>query len=356
VTTRPDAVPNDLKGFLYHFAHESKRTTAIKIWDRLRWFQGFIRAGNFNVKPIEKAFKNCKEKGNAPHLILVAQTDFLWPASPVPQWVVARSWPLSLTGYFKKMNVLKSQPFFSRLHDLLFWYHMDHKAYRKATGVIAITKQLHHDLKQMGIRSVHVYPCISVPPLREKPPNQGHLRLMTAALHIGDKRKNIHWMLSALGRLNRDGHAFSLTIVGDYTTKDAKRIYEQVPHAVLTGRLSREKLLYTMKQHDVFLFASLQENWGYVLAEAIVAGLIIVTPEVYPFTEINPNNNLRYISNNELSFARCIETLMKLDGMHLYGFRSNNNSIIKEMGYKHFANTIAAFDNKTTGHMTIVAK
>jgi hypothetical protein len=265
----------------------------------------------FNHHPIETAFEQLRQTGNTPGLILVAQTDFLWPHAPVPQWVVGRSWPVSLKGYLGKMNELKSQPWLPRLHDLLFWYKMDHKAYKMATGVLAITNKLSNDLKQLGYNSQRLYPCVDIPSANMHKPKENKLRLLTAALHLGDKRKHIGWMMQALKPLNRQGISFEITLVGEFDTQIEQAFRMDFPQVKLTGRITRQALLGEMANHDIFLFTSLQENWGYVLIEAIAQGMVVFTPDRYPFSEINNCKMARFEMGNTTSFQRELFKILK---------------------------------------------
>jgi glycosyltransferase involved in cell wall biosynthesis len=293
LTTSMDWLPEDLHAVAMVAQPPAPRNLVKKVSDKLKWWGQFFVNSSFNHIPIKSAYRQLQQQGNAPGLILVAQTDFLWPEAPVPQWVVARAWPVTLKGYLDKMNELKSQPWLSRLHDLVFWYKMDHKAYRNATGVLAITQRLANTLRQKGYRAQKLYPCVAVAG-QSKGISRAVPRIITAALNLGDKRKNITLMMEVLGGLHRDQKPFDLTLVGLVDAETENDYRYLVPHARFTGRLSRGELLSEMADHDIFLFASIQENWGYVLTEAMAMGLVVITPDIYPFDEINPNPQLRF--------------------------------------------------------------
>lgn len=293
VTFRLDLLPEDLHHVAMVTEPPKSRSLIKKVADRLDWWKQLIFSPSFNPVHLQNAYRQLQNAGNAPDLILVAQTDFLWPAAPVPQWVVARSWPVSLGGYLAKMKELKSQPWLPRLHDLVFWHKMDHKAYRNATGVLAITQRLATALRQKGYRVHTLYPCVAVAGQLQGI-SRAVPRIITAALNLADKRKNIALMMEVLGGLHVNQKPFELTLVGLVDAEIERNYRALVPHTRFTGRLTRGELLSEMADHDIFLFASLQENWGYVLTEAMAMGLAVITPDLYPFEEINPNPQLRF--------------------------------------------------------------
>lgn len=345
VTTRLDWLPEDLHAVAILAAPEKARNTWQKISGRLNWWLQFFISPSFNRAPLQTVFQQLESNGNQPDLLLVAQSDFLWPDAPVPQWVVARSWPVTLKGYLAKMKELKSQAWLPRLHDLLFWYKMDNKAYRQATGVLAITRRLGNELLQMGIRAKAVYPCIGMHSNGvEKRPGTVP-RLLTAALHLGDKRKNIGWMVSALGNLKRNGISFELTLVGDYDDETQKSLEKELPGVRLTGRLNRQYLLDEMAGHDIFLFASLQENWGYVLVEAMAQGMVVFTPDVYPFDEMNSTRAARFEVDNAESFQQGLLRLLTEKGLQDECLLHQRN-FLRYVSYSSFADEISLLNFK----------
>ena len=310
VTTSLEWLPNDLHPYSFCIGVSSNRNVWQKIRGRLHWWMQFFIASPFNQKPFRQAYEQLEKDKCKPTLILVAQTDFLWPGSPVPQWVVARSWPISLTGYLGKMKLLKSQPWLPRLHDLVFWYRMDHKAYAAATGVLTLTRRLAEDLAAQGYTAKKLFPCMGLPPKNGWVNRPVIPRLLSAAHDLGDKLKNMEWLMDCMGQLYTGGTPFELTLVGKLDGRLEKQFRAMVPHVRFTGPLSRQALLQEMAVQDIFLFASLKENWGYVISEAMAMGMAPVIPDIYPFDEIWPNPSLRFAPGDKGGLIGKIEALI----------------------------------------------
>lgn len=338
LVTRIEFLPADLHAIAMETGKTEKRTVFKKMAGRLHWWSQFFLAPGFNKAPLQNAWEKLEKGNSKPGLILVIQTDFVWPNAPVPQWVVARSWPVSIKGYLAKMNQLKSQPWLNRLHDLVFWYKMDHKAYKVATGVLALTNRIASDLSALGLNAHRLYPCISMlQGQKEGNRKPGPPRLLTAALHLGDKRKNIGWMIQALGELHQQGIDFELTLVGGYDRDLESEFLQLVPQSNFTGSLPRADLFYQMQQHDVFVFASLQENWGYVLIEAISQGMCLFTPNIYPFDEINPSDERRFAINDPEDFRQKITKMFLVTTEDCSNFHTTNDDFIHNFSYKNFS-------------------
>lgn len=289
----------------------TRRSFFDKVGQRLRqWYSVWLFVLPTSA-PLKTAYEELSLAGQAPQLVLVAQADFVWPNCPVPQWVVGRSWPISLGGYLGKMQEWKNLGWLNRLSTLWFWYRMDHKAYRYSTGVLAITKRLAADLHQNGYRTMQLYPCIASPQKHPSRTSGPSISLFSAALSLDDPRKHIMWMVEQLAALRAAGLSFTCTLAGHYTQVLDGRLRSLLPDIRLTGYLSREQVSAHMQAADIFLFSSLQENWGYVLVEAIAAGMVLFTPDTYPFDEINPLSALRYKVSNGRDFQEKCSQLLK---------------------------------------------
>jgi len=113
---------------------------------------------------------------------------------------------------------------------------------------------------------------------------EGPVKLITVALELTDPRKRVQWLLEALRSV--PDPQFTLTLVGN-----APAEFKQWAHAAnfpvtFTGQRSRAEVQTLMKEHDLFLFGSQLDDWGYVLIEAMGQGLAIIAPDLTPFDEI----------------------------------------------------------------------
>lgn len=87
-----------------------------------------------------------------------------------------------------------------------------------------------------------------------------------------DERKGIYY-INELAKKCKDIASFS--VIGDTTL--SKRAFADLRENVLIrGRISHQKLPEEYKKYDVFLFPSLSDSFGNVVAEAMAAGLPVI--------------------------------------------------------------------------------
>ena len=72
------------------------------------------------------------------------------------------------------------------------------------------------------------------------------------------------------------------------------------------GHVPRDVLQDVMSEHDVFLFGSRFDDWGYVLVEAMGQGLCVVAPDLSPFDEIIGESGLVYEMNSPNDFSKQV--------------------------------------------------
>lgn len=91
-----------------------------------------------------------------------------------------------------------------------------------------------------------------------------------------DPRKNLALLFDACRRLEADGFPVSLTVVGPYTDRWAQS-QELAPYVQLLGPVDLDRLVALYLSHDALVLSSRQEGFGIVVAEAMHAGLPVVT-------------------------------------------------------------------------------
>lgn len=255
-------------------------------------------------------------KGHAPDAYLLNSTEFVNPAIPVPQFVVGWAYPTSLAGYAKKVT-LYSRPSLSRQFirsalSTLGWYRKDWSAYRRATGVMSVSRRLDRELRENGVHSSVVHPgtSLSLPRDVDRPPKPADepFRLLIVAAELDDPRKRVGWMIDALaGGKRRD---FKLLLIGDASDKLRQRIVNSGLEAHFLGRVTRDQVQEHMRGQDVFLFGSQLDDWGYVLVEAMSQGLAVVAPDLSPFDEIMGDSaGASYCAADPVSFRDAVYTV-----------------------------------------------
>ncbi len=118
------------------------------------------------------------------------------------------------------------------------------------------------------------YGCPTVTPLEETVPasdSQGPLRVLFCG-SLG-QRKGISYLFEAIQRMGRH---VTLTVIGS-PTAECPVLERSLGKINWYKSLPREKVLETMRNHDVFLFPTLFEGRALVVLEALSQGLPVIT-------------------------------------------------------------------------------
>ena len=139
------------------------------------------------------------------------------------------------------------------------------------------------------------------------------------------KEKNLPFLLEAFDQLSADksrvtshGSRVVLVLVGGGPFSDKLRItnYELRKNVILTGEVPYPEVLNYYLMGDIFVFASLTETQGMVLAEAKAAGLPVVALFAGGLTGTVRSGIDGYLTRRDLaSFVGHIERLLKDDGL-----------------------------------------
>jgi glycosyltransferase involved in cell wall biosynthesis len=270
---------------------------------------------------VGRLHKYLQSRGFNPTAYLLNQSNLQDPSVDIPQHVVAWSYPTSLIGYFRKIgNLTENKSPLEVLRtafDTIGWWRRDWRAYRSSTSVLSISQTLHSNLLQRGVNTHIVYPGInqsSTAPVLNWDGEQVP-KLLIAAVNLEESRKRVRWMIEALKKANYPENTFSLTLVGAASSNFQQWVCENGFPATFRGYLPRDKLQQVMVAHDIFLFGSCLDDWGYVLVEAMSQGLCVIAPHVYPFTEIVEDDDSLYLLDSQSDFSQKLGQLL---GSQLY--------------------------------------
>lgn len=237
------------------------------------------------------------------------------PHVKVPQYVVAWSYPVSLLGYILKLGKIigwKSvKRCFSTLISLVWIWREDWRGYQGATTVLSVSEKIRNELCLRGIKAHLVYPGTRV--TSDGPPrDNGPVRkLIIAAIDLEDYRKRVIWMIKILRSLR--GEKFELTLAGEARSSFKKRICGNGLRINFTGLIPRDKLQSLLAGHDIFLFGSCLDDWGYVLAEAMSQGLCVIAPDISPFDEMVGDQRMLYKVGDKSEFKNRLQGLLHSD-------------------------------------------
>lgn len=162
--------------------------------------------------------------------------------------------------------------------------------YRGARVLLAMSEYTRATMAETHGLPVHRIEILPHPPARSfldalagtppaaPPPGGAALRLLFVG-RLADPRKNVPLLLDVFRALRRECPAATLTMIGPYTQswRSASGIGANDDGITLRGRVSVAELAEAYRRHDVLVVPSRQEGFGIVVAEAMHAGLPIVS-------------------------------------------------------------------------------
>jgi glycosyltransferase involved in cell wall biosynthesis len=260
---------------------------------------------------LKKIHANLAARGVRPAAYILNQSTFVDRSVPCRQIVAAWSYPVSLFGYLRKTPLLVAdrsvKVFFRTALSSLGWWRKDWRGYREADRILPVTEALLASLRRRSISCDLAYPGTYVSPAVDACDNA--IRLLMAAVTLGEPRKRILWMLNAMKQMSPPPGTV-LQLAGE-ADESVRRAAGQLGFPVeFLGRLMREELQHVMRQAHIFCFGSLLDDWGYVLVEAMANGLAPVAPATSPFDEILGGTGCCYSPYSQVDFLRALRTII----------------------------------------------
>jgi hypothetical protein len=261
-------------------------------------------------RALGKIHEKLAARAVSPAAYILNQSTLVDRNVPCRQIVAAWSYPVSLLGYLRKTPLLvpdKSVKAFLRtVLSSLGWWRKDWRAYRAADRVLAVTEILARSLRRRSIPCDLAYPGTWVSPVADR--GDGGLRLLMAAVKLGEPRKRILWMLEAMKAMSPPPGTV-LQLAGE-PDDSVRRAAAQISFPVeFLGHLRRQELQRVMQQAHIFCFGSLLDDWGYVLVEAMANGLTPVAPAISPFDEILNGVGRCYSPHSQDDFLSALSSI-----------------------------------------------
>ena len=187
------------------------------------------------------------------------------------------------------------------IFDAIGWWRRDWYAYRNSASVLAVTHRLNSSLSDKGVLTSVVHPGTKVLSNVLNHETSVKPKLLICSLDLEDPRKRTAFLLKSLENVPKQ--KYSLTLIGDTSESFQAKTNNSLFPARFLGKRSRDQVQTIMAEHDIFLFGSCLDDWGYVLIEAMSQGLCIVAPNLSPFDEIVGDAGVLYspFSTNDLS-------------------------------------------------------
>jgi glycosyltransferase involved in cell wall biosynthesis len=108
-------------------------------------------------------------------------------------------------------------------------------------------------------------------------------------------------------------------------------------------------VIETLKEHHVFLFPTLGENYGHVIQEALAAGCAVVLSNQTPWQDLE-KQGIGYVYEVDAtkSYAKAIEDYAQMDQERFQGIvdkvliyaANHSNNKVSTSGYRYMFHTL----------------
>lgn len=133
-------------------------------------------------------------------------------------------------------------------------------------------------------------------------------------------KKNLLHAIKLLGKINKK-YSVKFDIYGPLEDKEywaeCENAICHLPsnvHVQYMGVLEHDRVGITFSQYHCFLFPTLSENYGHVIAEALLSNCTVITSNQVPWTDMNESEAGWSLSlDREYDFIRAIENILDMN-------------------------------------------
>jgi glycosyltransferase involved in cell wall biosynthesis len=210
--------------------------------------------------------------------------------------------PIVCSGWFSPHNLqarlsiaIRMFPFsFSRLGELwgqTEYFFLDDFGYRSSRSIFAVTKALEENLRgRFGSKVRYLPPGINLISRKRMTGGQ-KVRIACIASDLENPRKGLSTLLRALTLLEPSLYQrVELLLIGNYSYRlenEVEMLRRKGFSSIrLSGYVQRERIIENLLQIDLLVCPSLYEEFGYVVLEAMSAGVPVIATKVRPLTDI----------------------------------------------------------------------
>lgn len=208
----------------------------------------------------------------------------------------------------------------------------------------------YHIADKLGEKNIQATPLISSTLIEEdfyfeedKQVNFEELRF----IYLGylRKAKGVETVINAFGKFQVEHPKSSLTIIGTGEFEDElKKIvsYNQYRNITFKGHIDdRDQINQLLREHDVFLFASLSEGSPRVILEAMANGLAVISTPVGSLPKVFEDNKEILFAgfNNIEDFIEKMDQLANKPNLYIR-IRKNSFEKVKVFTIKNFIKKI----------------
>lgn len=235
----------------------------------------------------------------------------------------------------------------SRLKKKVAWLLWQRRLFDTADLLHATAEQECENIRRLGLRSpIAVIPNgIQFPDLAPPQESQPHRKRRCVFLSRLHPKKGLPMLLEAWSRLKPSG--WSLEIAGPAETGHDQEIRHLISRLDLVdvrliGELRGAGKWDFLRTADLFILPSYSENFGIAVAEAMAAGLPVITTRTTPWQAIRDLDLGWWIEPNIDAVAGALAEAMRepQESLRARGLRARSH-VISEYGWRGIARRMA---------------
>jgi glycosyltransferase involved in cell wall biosynthesis len=220
----------------------------------------------------------------------------------------------------------------------------------KAHAVLNVSNHAKDEIMRSGIRLQKSFVTYNPVDTDLFLPSENRNKVFLFAGRL-DAFKGAYKLLKIFQQIHHKYPEWKFVIVGDGEDMPEIREFltahsELAEKVILKGQLNRSNLAAEMSKSAFFVFPSLHETFGLVLAEALSCGIPVIAPDrTAPSEYIHSNNGLLVDPHNENLIRESLEKM--LNEYASYNSAKIRQEIIERFGFRNFGQHLHAIYSGT---------
>lgn len=225
-----------------------------------------------------------------------------------PQLAPPTDLPLIVTAWDPLLGVLKRGLAARGRGDVprkeLAYAVTDRIAYRRASGIVAVTASVQRALESLAKPVVHIPAFVDDDSIRPGGRDRTRRCVMVAG-RLDDRRKGLALAIEAVARARRTLPDLRLVLIGGWRDGNLQR--DLPSFCEVRGRLSRIEVADELRAAACCILPSMWEEFGYVGLEALAVGTPLVCGQLPAFTDLDADAGVVIARRRDRDvFARAI--------------------------------------------------
>lgn len=212
------------------------------------------------------------------------------------------------SGAFKKKYKKVPYIMFLKLFSLLDKIHFQSTSDEETEGI----------MKYLGIEKDRIHFMTNIPSIPKdrnisvnKVEGKANLIFISRIVPKKNLLSALNYLSEVKGNLNFDIYG---SLEDEMYWKEFEKKIKELPsniHVEYKGLISHGQVHETLKKYDAFLFPTLSENFGHVIAEALMVGCPVIISDQTPWTDVNDiDGGWSLPLNDSKNFVDAIQSIV----------------------------------------------